>query len=221
VLCTAIINGYGIRDSNLELNPSAHIAYYSPSSFVELSMSELPLPTPPISVMDPNDRLWNMEEELTQNQLKTDMIEAALENILAKLDAPQGNENAMYEDPSSRRAELAEELENYGREAESGVLGKLSRVKPATPPDFDGDGGVLFRIGGEGGKLSGCLQIGTHSLHGWSGGAEHAELHEVQQLVSMKASFPSLFLATFPAVSYHPSRSSKSGAPSLSRETWF
>jgi hypothetical protein len=38
--------------------------------------------------MDPNDRLRNMEEELTQNRLKTDAIEAALQNILAKLDAP-------------------------------------------------------------------------------------------------------------------------------------
>jgi hypothetical protein len=68
-------------------------------------MSELPLPTPPISVMDLNDRLRNMEEELTQNRLKTDAIEAALQNILAKLDAPRVNENAMYEEPSSGRAE--------------------------------------------------------------------------------------------------------------------
>jgi hypothetical protein len=89
--------------------------------------------------MDWNDRLQNMEEELTWNRLKTDAIEAALQNILAKLDAPRVNENAMYEEPSSRRAELAEEVENYGGGAESEVLGKLSRVKPATPLDFDGD----------------------------------------------------------------------------------
>jgi hypothetical protein len=80
-----------------------------------------------------------MEEELTRNRLKTDAIEAALQNILAKLDAPRVNENAMYEEPSSGRAELAEEAENNVGESESEVLRKLSRVKPATPPDFDGD----------------------------------------------------------------------------------
>jgi hypothetical protein len=100
---------------------------------------ELLLPTPPISVMDPNDCLQNMEEELTQNRLKTDAIEAAFQNILAKLDAPRVNDNAMHEESSSGRAELAEEAENYGGEVESEVLGMLSRVKPATPPDFDGD----------------------------------------------------------------------------------
>jgi hypothetical protein len=101
--------------------------------------SELPLPAPPVSVMDPNDRLRNMEEELTRNRLKTNAIEADLQNILAKLDAPRVNENAMYEEPSSRRAELVEEAENYGGEVELEVLRKLSRVKPATPLDFDGD----------------------------------------------------------------------------------
>jgi hypothetical protein len=80
-----------------------------------------------------------MEEELTWNRLKTDAIEAALQKVLAKLDAPRGHENAMYKKPSSGRAELVEEAENYGGKSESEVLGKLSRVKPATPPDFDGD----------------------------------------------------------------------------------
>jgi Retrotransposon gag protein len=139
MLCTAIIGGYGLGDSDSELHSSTHSAYDSPSSFIELATSELLLPTPPISVMDPNDHTWIMEEELTRNQLKTDMIEAALQNILAKLDTPQVNENVMYEEPSSGRAELVEEAENYGGKAESEVLGKLSRVKPATPVDFDGD----------------------------------------------------------------------------------
>jgi hypothetical protein len=67
VLCTTIIGGYGIGDSDSESNSSAHSAYNSSSSFVELSTSELPLPAPLISVMDPNDRLQNMEEELTRN----------------------------------------------------------------------------------------------------------------------------------------------------------
>ncbi|KAF8510525.1 hypothetical protein JB92DRAFT_2939053, partial [Gautieria morchelliformis] len=35
--------------------------------------------------MDPKDRLQNMEEELTQNQMKTDAIETALQTILAKM----------------------------------------------------------------------------------------------------------------------------------------
>jgi hypothetical protein len=34
-----------------------------------------------------------MEEELMRNQLKTNAIEAALHNILAKLDAPRVNEH--------------------------------------------------------------------------------------------------------------------------------
>jgi hypothetical protein len=136
MLRTAIIGGYGIGDTDSESNSSAHSAYDSPSSFVELSTSELPISTSPISVMDPNDHLWNMEEELTRNRLKTDAIEAALQNILAKLDAPQVNENAMHEEPSPRRAELAEEAENYVGEAEPEVLRKLSRVEPATPPDL-------------------------------------------------------------------------------------
>jgi hypothetical protein len=57
---------------------------------------------------------------------------------LAKLDAPQGNENMSYEEPSSGRAELVE-AENYGAEVELEVLGKLPKVKPTTPPDFDGE----------------------------------------------------------------------------------
>jgi hypothetical protein len=137
MLRTAIIGRYGIGDTDSESNSSAHSAYDSPSSFVELSMSELPISASPISVMDPNDRLWNMEEELTRNRLKTDAIEAALQNILAKLDALRVNE--MHEEPSSGRAELAEEAENYVGESEPEVLRKLSRVKPATPLDFDGD----------------------------------------------------------------------------------
>ena len=62
-------------------------------------------------------------------------------------------------------------------------------------------GGELFRTGGGGGKLGGCLRIGTNALPGRSSvGAERAELREVQRLVSTKASFASLFLATFRAL---------------------
>ena len=42
--------------------------------------------TPPTSEMDPEVHLRNMEEELIQNQLRTDRIEATLQAILNKLD---------------------------------------------------------------------------------------------------------------------------------------
>jgi hypothetical protein len=118
MLRTAIIGGYRIGDSDSESHSSTHSTYDRPSSFVEFTMSELPLPTPPISVIDPNDHLWIMEEELTRNQLKTDTIEAALQNILAKLDTLRVKENVVYEEPSSGRVELVEEVENYGGKAE-------------------------------------------------------------------------------------------------------
>jgi hypothetical protein len=63
----AIIGGYGIGDSDSELNSSAHTTYNSPSSFVELLTLEPPFHTLLISLMDMNDCLWNMEEELTWN----------------------------------------------------------------------------------------------------------------------------------------------------------
>src|SRR3979490_2770504 len=45
--------------------------------------------------------------------------------------------------------------------------------------------------------------------------------HELFQLASMNASFASWFLATLLAALYHPSGSSKSGAPFPSRATLF
>jgi hypothetical protein len=63
-----------------------------------------------------------------------------------------------------------------------------------------GGRGVLFCTGGGGGKFSGCLRIGTNALLGQSRvGAERGELREAQRLVSTKASFASLFLATLHA----------------------
>ena len=49
-------------------------------------MSEHVSHAPPTSEMDPEVRLRNMKEELIQNQLRTDRIEATLQAILNKLD---------------------------------------------------------------------------------------------------------------------------------------
>ena len=86
-MCQVTIGAFGIGDSDLEFaTSSAHTAYDSPSSLVSSPMSEHVSHAPPTSKMDPEVCLSNMEEELIQNQLRTDRIEAALQAILNKLD---------------------------------------------------------------------------------------------------------------------------------------
>ena len=89
--------------------------------------------------MDLEDCLSNIEEELTWNQLKTDRIEAALQAILNKLDAPWHNENIMQDRPSFGIVELEEMSEDSGGRAEEREMSKLAKVKPMTLADFNGD----------------------------------------------------------------------------------
>ena len=77
---------------------SAHTAYDSPSSLVSSPMSEHVSRTPPTSEMDPEVHLRNMEEELIQNRLRTDRIEATLQAILNKLDTSQHGMQDMCSD---------------------------------------------------------------------------------------------------------------------------
>ena len=86
-MCQVTIGAFGIRDHDLEFTTSsAHTAYNSPSSLVSSPMSEHVSRAPLTSKMDPEVHLMNLEEELIQNQLRTDRIEAALQAILNKLD---------------------------------------------------------------------------------------------------------------------------------------
>ena len=72
-------------------------------------MSEHVSRTPLISEMDPEVHLRNMEEELIQNQLRTDEIEANLQAILNKLDTSQ---HGMQDGLSFGIAELEKMLES-------------------------------------------------------------------------------------------------------------
>ena len=71
-------------------------------------------------------------------------------------------------------------------------------------------------------RLGNIFHIGvnvTSDLGG--GGAERMELCISFQFVSTKPLFASLFWDTLHVASYHPSGSSKLGAPSPSSATWF
>ena len=95
----------------------------------------------PNTEMDLEVLLRNMEEELIQNWLKTDRIEAALQVILNKLGASQHGENIMKNGPSVGIAELENMLESNGRKVEEKGASKLVKVRLTTPMDFDGDRG--------------------------------------------------------------------------------
>ena len=104
---------------------------------------------PPTSEMDPQVHLRNMEEELIQNQLKTDRIEAALQAILNKLGTSQHGENIMQDSPSVGIAEPENMLESDGGKVEEEGASKLVKVRLATPMDFDrdhGKGRVFFNM---------------------------------------------------------------------------
>ena len=105
---------------------SVHTAPDSPSSIVELL-----LPTfPSKPKMDSSEvRLQAMEEELLENQAKTDMIQLALQSIMSKLEI---NTEKPREE-SEVNFTLAEEIEGLN-------LGMgHAKIKPASPLDFDGD----------------------------------------------------------------------------------
>ena len=89
--------------------------------------------------MDPEVCLRNMEEELIQNRLRTDRIEAALQAILNKLDASRHGENIMQDSPSFGMVELEKMSESNGGKAEEKGAPKLAKVRLAIPMDFDGD----------------------------------------------------------------------------------
>ena len=113
---------------------SAHTAYNSPSSLVSSPMSEHVSHTPPTSEMDPEVHLRNMEEELIQNQLRTDRIEGTLQAILNKLDTSQ---HGMQDGLSFGIVELEKMSESDGRKAEGAP--KLANVRLAILTDFDRD----------------------------------------------------------------------------------
>ena len=73
-----------------------------------------------------------MEEELIQNQLRTDRIEATLQAILNKLDTSQ---HGMQDGPSFGIAELEKMSESDSGKAEGAP--KLANVRPAIPTDFN------------------------------------------------------------------------------------
>ena len=84
--------------------------------------------------MDPEVHLRNMEEELIQNRLRTDKIEANLQAILNKLDTSQ---HGMQDGLSFGIAELEKMLESNSGKVEGAP--KLTNIRPAIPTDFDGD----------------------------------------------------------------------------------
>ena len=91
---------------------------------------------PPTSKMDPEVCLRNMEEELIQNRLRTDKIEAALQAILNKLDtSPHGMQDSL----SFGIVEPEKMLESDGGKVEGAP--KLANVRPAILTDFNGDCG--------------------------------------------------------------------------------
>ena len=99
-------------------------------------MSEHVSCAPLTSKMDPEVHLRNMEEELIQNQLRTDRIEATLQAILNKLDTPR---HGMQDSPSFGIARLEKMLESNGGKAEGAP--KLANIRLAILTDFDGDCG--------------------------------------------------------------------------------
>ncbi|KAF8531475.1 hypothetical protein JB92DRAFT_3104996 [Gautieria morchelliformis] len=123
------IGAFGIGDSDLEITASSTHTVYDSPSYVELPTPEIPSHTSPPSDMDLDDHLWNMEEELMRNWMKTDMIETALQMILAKLDILQSSGNAMQDELDFGKVEVAEERMSV----------KLAKVKPTTLADFDRD----------------------------------------------------------------------------------
>ena len=105
-------------------------------------MSEHVFHAPLTSKMDPEVCLRNMGEELIQNQLKTDRIEAALQAILNKLDASRHGENIMQDGLSFGIVEPEKMSESDGGKAEEEKgAPKWMKVRLAIPTDFDRDHG--------------------------------------------------------------------------------
>ena len=86
--------------------------------------------------MDPEVCLRNMEEELIQNRLRTNRIEATLQPILNKLDTSQhGKQDGL----SFGIAEPEKMSESDSGKAEGAP--KLVNIRPAILTDFDRDRG--------------------------------------------------------------------------------
>ena len=97
-------------------------------------MSEHVSCAPLTSKMDPEVHLRNMEEELIQNRLRTDRIEATLQAILNKLDTSQ---HGMQDGPSFGIVEPEKMSESDSGKVEGAP--KLANVRLAILTDFDGD----------------------------------------------------------------------------------
>ena len=68
--------------------------------------------------MNPEDRLWAMEEELMKHRMKSDAIEISLQAILDKLNILPRKEDVMQSESDFGKPESEEYLGNSQRKAD-------------------------------------------------------------------------------------------------------